>query len=143
MVSARRPAHTLIELALVLAIIGLTTLVMLRQLQLVLDRVATRNAVRAAGELVARARDESISQQTRVGLVIDTSAAVLDLHTRTGLLARASLGTTYGVSLSATRDSIAFDVRGLGYGAANLTLIARRGAAANTVYVSRLGRVRY
>ncbi|HEX9483862.1 MAG TPA: type II secretion system protein [Gemmatimonadaceae bacterium] len=143
MVSRPRSAHTLIELALVLVIIGLTTLVMLRQLQLVLDRVATRSAARAAGELIARAREESISQQTMVALHIDTSAAVLDLRTRTGSLARAPLGTTYGVSLSATRDSIAFDVRGLGYGAANVTLIARRGVAANTVFVSRLGRVRY
>ena len=32
---------------------------------------------------------------------------------------------------------------GLGYGAANLTLIARRGRAADTLVVSRLGRVRY
>jgi hypothetical protein len=47
------------------------------------------------------------------------------------------------VSLSTSRDSLAFDVRGLGYGAANLTLVARRGAAADTLVVSRLGRVRY
>jgi hypothetical protein len=46
------------------------------------------------------------------------------------------------VRLSTSRDSIAFDVRGLGYGAANLTLVARRGSAAETLVVSRLGRVR-
>jgi hypothetical protein len=47
------------------------------------------------------------------------------------------------VSLGTTRDSIVFDARGLGYGAANLTLVARRGSAAETLVVSRLGRVRH
>ena len=57
-------------------------------------------------------------------------------------LARYALGHAHGVSLVTTRDSIAFDARGLGYGAANLTLVARRGAAADTLVVSRLGRTR-
>jgi hypothetical protein len=47
------------------------------------------------------------------------------------VLSRAALGHAHGVSLSSTRDSLAYDVRGLGYGAANLTLIARRGRAAD------------
>jgi hypothetical protein len=34
-------------------------------------------------------------------------------------------------------------VRGLGYGAANLTLVARRGRAAESLVVSRLGRLRW
>jgi hypothetical protein len=41
-----------------------------------------------------------------------------------------------------TRDSIAFYPSGLGYGAANTRLIVSRGAAAETVTVSRAGRVR-
>ena len=53
-----------------------------------------------------------------------------------------ALGHAHGVTLASSRDSLAFDVRGLGYGAANLTLVARRGRAAETLVVSRLGRVR-
>lgn len=141
--SVHRRGHTLIELVLVIAIIGLTSLIGIRQFQLYLDRVATRDAVRAAGNLVARARDEAVALHTPVSVRIDTSSATLELLSRSGPFGRAALGETHGVALSTTRDSITFDVRGLGYGAANLTLVARRGRASDTLVVSRLGRVRY
>jgi hypothetical protein len=48
----------------------------------------------------------------------------------------------YGVRVTASRDSMAYDARGLGYGAANLSVVVHRGRVAETVYVSRLGRVR-
>jgi prepilin-type N-terminal cleavage/methylation domain-containing protein len=139
----RRRAFTLIELVLVLAIAGLIVLIGLRQLQLYLDRIATRDSVRAAGAVVVRARDEAVAMHTPVSVVIDTAAASLELRSRSDTFARTPLGHMHGVSLTTTRDSIAFDVRGLGYGAANLTLVVRRGVAADTLTVSRLGRVRY
>ena len=138
-----RRAFTLIELTLVVVIIGLTTLIGLRQIWLYLDRVATRDAVRAAGAVVARARDEAVALHTRVSVRIDTTAATLELRARGVAYGRAALGDVHGVTLSTTRDSIAFDVRGLGYGVANLTLVARRGVARDTLVVSRLGRVRF
>lgn len=139
----QRDGHTLIELVLVVAIIGLTSLVGMRQLHLYLDRVATRDAVRAAGGVVARARDEAVALHTPVSVRIDTTSATLELLSRNAPFARAALGEVHGVALSTTRAAITFDVRGLGYGAANLTLVARRGRAADTLVVSRLGRVRY
>ena len=55
---------TLPELVLVMLIIGLTSLIGLRQIQLYLDRVATRDAVRVAGSVVERARDEAVALHT-------------------------------------------------------------------------------
>ena len=124
-------------------IIGLTTLIGLRQLHVYLDRIATRDAVRAAGGVVERARDEAIALHTPVSVRIDTISATLELLARGLALGKTPLGDIHGVALSTTRDSITFDVRGLGYGAANLTLVARRGRATDTLVVSRLGRVRY
>jgi type II secretory pathway pseudopilin PulG len=138
-----RPALTLVELVLVMTIIGLVTLIGIRQVRLYLDRLAARNAVADAAALVARARDEAVAQRTVVSLHIDTASATLVLRAHGAPLARHRLGQTHGVALSASRDSIAFDVRGIGYGAANLTLVARRGAAVNTLVVSRLGRTRH
>jgi prepilin-type N-terminal cleavage/methylation domain-containing protein len=138
-----RRAFTLLELLVVLSIVGLTAIVALRQLQRQLDRIAARNAVAEAATLVARARDEAVAQHTPVSLRVDTVAATLELRARGERLATYPLGGTHGVRLATTRDSITFDVRGLGYGAANLTLAVRRGAASETLVVSRLGRARY
>jgi type II secretory pathway pseudopilin PulG len=138
-----RTGATLVELVLVMLIIGLTSLVGLRQLQLYMDRIATRDAVRAAGGVVERARDEAVALHTPVSVRIDTMAASLELLTRGLALGKTALGQIHGVALSTTRDSVTFDVRGLGYGAANFTLVARRGKARDTLVVSRLGRVRY
>lgn len=133
---------SLIELVLVVMIIGLTTLMGIGQLQRHLDRIATRDAVRSAGSVVARARDEAVALHTAVSVKIDTLSASIELRAHGASFARTPLGDVYGVKLVTTRDSITFDVRGLGYGAANLTLIARRGSARDTLVVSRLGRVR-
>ena len=141
--SHARRGLTLAELILVMVVIGLTSLLGIGQLRLYLDRVATRDAVRAAGNAIERARDEAMALQTPVSVKIDTAAVTLELLTRGLALGKASLGELHGVAISTTRDSITFDVRGLGYGAANLTLVARRGRATDTLVTSRLGRVRY
>jgi prepilin-type N-terminal cleavage/methylation domain-containing protein len=142
-IPSRRRGLTLVELILVMVIIGLTSLLGLRQLSLYLDRIATRDAVRAAGHVVQRARDEAVALHTPVSVKIDTATATLELLSRGLALARTDLGELHGVALTTTRDSITFDVRGLGYGAANFTLVARRGRSADSLVVSRLGRVRY
>ena len=140
---APRAGYTLVELVLVMIIMALAALTGIRQFQLLMDCLATRDAVRAASSVVARARDEALALHTPVSVRIDTIASALELRSRDGPLALAPLRSTHGVTLTTTRDSITFDVRGLGYGAANLTLVARRGRSADTLVVSRLGRTRY
>jgi Tfp pilus assembly protein PilE len=139
----QRSGLTLAELCLVITIIGLTTLIAARQLVLYLDRSAARAAVAEAATVVVRARDEAVAQHAMVSVWFDTVTAALELRARGMPISRAALGHAHGVTLSANRDSLAFDVRGLGYGAANLTMVARRGSAAETLVVSRLGRVRW
>jgi type II secretory pathway pseudopilin PulG len=139
----RRAGHSLPELVLVLVLLGLTSLIGARVLGGWQDRLATRGAVTDAARLVARARRDAVAQHALVWLRVDSAAGELSLTARGEPFARLALGYQHGVTLSATRDSVAFDVRGLGYGAANLTLVARRGAAADTLVMSRLGRVRY
>jgi prepilin-type N-terminal cleavage/methylation domain-containing protein len=134
--------HTLVELSLVLTVIGLLSTIAVHEAALYLDRAAVRSAVTEAAALVARARDEALAQRAIVSLRIDTVAATVALSARGERLTQSALGHAHGVRLSTSRDSIAFDVRGLGYGTANLTLVARRGSAAETLVVSRLGRVR-
>jgi type II secretory pathway pseudopilin PulG len=135
--------HTLIEVVIVLCIIGLVTVPVVHALAYQLDRIAVRSAIAEAAGAVARARDEALTRREPVALRLDQRSATLTLRAGSRPLARYALGHAHGVTLASTRDSIAFDSRGLGYGAANLTLVARRGTAADTLVVSRLGRVRF
>ena len=141
--SRSRAGLTLVELCLVVTIIGLVTLIAVRQLGLHVDRAASHAAVLEAAGLVARARDEAVAQRTLASVRFDTVTDALELRMRGEVLSRAALGHAHGVALSANRDSLTYDVRGLGYGASNLTLIARRGRAADSLVVSRLGRLRW
>jgi Tfp pilus assembly protein FimT len=145
MLGAHRHArgHTLLEIVMVLCIIGLVTVPVMRALAYQLDRIAVRSAVAEAAGAIARARDEALSRRELVGVRIDAGTATVTLRAHEERLARYALGHAHGVTLTTSRDSIAFDPRGLGHGAANLTLVARRGAAADTLVVSRLGRVRF
>jgi prepilin-type N-terminal cleavage/methylation domain-containing protein len=138
-----RPGLTLVELCLVLSIIGLVLAVAVRLLGDWLDRAAARAAVVEAASLVARARDDATALRSPASVRFDTVADALELRMAGAVLSRAALGRAHGVSLSANRDSIAYDVRGLGYGAANLTLVVRRGRVADSLVVSRLGRLRW
>jgi prepilin-type N-terminal cleavage/methylation domain-containing protein len=138
-----RAGLTLIELCLVLTIIGLVTTIAVRQLGLYLDRAAARAAIVEAAAVVARARDEAVARRIPASVRLDTAADALELRIGGVTLSRSALGHAHGVSLSTNRDSLAYDVRGLGYGAANLTLVARRGRAAESLVVSRLGRLRW
>lgn len=139
----RVAGFTLLELTLVVALTGMLTVVALRQLHRHLDRMATRGAVGAAALLVARAREEALARRATVTLHVDTAAGIVTLNTLGTRIARSALGHEHGVTLATTRDSIHFDVRGLGRGAANTTLVARRGRSADTLVVSRLGRTRH
>jgi hypothetical protein len=47
------------------------------------------------------------------------------------------------VVLSASRARVVYSASGFGYGAANLSVVVRRNSAVDTVFVSRLGRVRH
>ncbi|MBK5189740.1 MAG: hypothetical protein JJD97_15970, partial [Gemmatimonadaceae bacterium] len=53
------------------------------------------------------------------------------------------LRTELGVAFAASRDTVTYGASGRGYGATNSTIVLRRGAAAETVYVARLGRARW
>jgi Tfp pilus assembly protein FimT len=138
-----RPAFTFVETALTLALAGIVAAIGVNGFLRYRDRIAVHDAVIEAASVVAQARSDALAQRTIVTLRIDTAARTLTLRTRDGPLARHALGHAHGVSLTTSRDSVSFDARGLGYGAANFTLVARRGRAADTLVVSRLGRTRY
>lgn len=137
-----RGGATLAELCVVVAVMGTLFALGIPRMQRAADRAAARGAVQDAASLFSLARRSAISRRVVVGVVLDTAGGRIVARAGPVVVGERGLRAEYGVRLSATRDSMAYDPRGLGYGAANLTVVARRGAAAETLVVSRLGRVR-
>ncbi len=133
---------TLTELLATLGIIGITLSTALPRFSHFRDQLAVDGATSALTSALADTRHLAERWNRRTALRIDTGAVTLTVHAGGDTVSRVALGSLFQVGVSATRDSIAYYPSGLGYGASNATLIVRRGSAAETVTVSRIGRVK-
>jgi Tfp pilus assembly protein FimT len=116
---------TLTELVTILAIIGIVTAFTVPRVVSRLDRVAVR---RSAGELAAfydRARLEAMVRGARVRVEFHADSLRAVLEDGSGAVV------------------IRIHPNGLGAGGANTKLVVRRGAAAESLTTSRLGRLRW
>lgn len=136
-----RAGMSLVEVLLVLVIVGLLTALALPPYIAVRNRASVNSAATAAVASFDAARALALTRGRRAAIRIDTLAGRIVVHSGSDTVLRVPLGTSWSVRLSASRDSSALAPDGLGYGAANLSLVIMRGAAADTVIVSRLGRV--
>ncbi|HTR77301.1 MAG TPA: hypothetical protein VMH39_04300 [Gemmatimonadaceae bacterium] len=134
---------TLGELIVALAILGLLLALTLPRYKAATDRAAVQSAVEDAEGVFGSARRSAITRRTLVAVAIDTASGSLTIRAAGTRLGFESLGSQFGVQLGSTRDSMSYDARGLGYGAADLSLYVRRGQAAETLFIARLGRVRH
>lgn len=107
------------------------------------DLLATQHAARLVADALATARREAMATSRAVAIHLDPPRGALTVHAGSDTLIHLPLATSHRITLRATRDSMAYSPNGLGIGAANLTITIARGTAADTVTVSRLGRVRW
>ena len=107
-----------------------------------LDSAAVRTSANDVADFFAIARDQAIATGKRTAVRIDRTEGRLVIHADVDTLMRLELARLRAVSIESTRDSMAYAASGLGYGASNLRVIVRRGASADTITVSRLGRVK-
>jgi type II secretory pathway pseudopilin PulG len=133
---------TLVEQTVVISIIGILAAVAFGSMTRQLDRMAVRNASRSARDVFAAAREYAVAGGTRTAVQVFPALATLSAHAESDTILTRPLAALHGVTLTSTRDSMAYSPSGLGYGASNLRIIVTKRAAAETVTVSRLGRVR-
>jgi prepilin-type N-terminal cleavage/methylation domain-containing protein len=138
-----RRGLTLLEVAVVLAIIAVVGAIAMPALLRRLDRTRVRHA---AGEIVsglALARTTAVAREMYVSVGFDSTRSAMVIVAGSDTLLARMLGEIYGVRVRSNRDSTVYGPTGLGYGAANQSIVLRRGEAEDTVIVSRLGRVRH
>lgn len=139
--AAFRPGFTLTETLIVVAVLLIAVVIGVPRYTGLRDRLAVDGAASGVVRALVDARDAAMRLGTRAAVAIDSQAASLVVHVRADTLVRMPLHDLFGVTLSSSRDSIAYAATGLGYGASNARVIVRRGNAAETVSVSRTGRV--
>ncbi|HZK78676.1 MAG TPA: type II secretion system protein [Gemmatimonadaceae bacterium] len=133
---------TLIEIAIVLSIAGVLSAITLSRAGSFIDRIEVHGATTEAESMFSRARHIAIARGMQTTLDIDPQTRTLSIRGSADVLSSRDLGAAHGVNIDTNRTSITYSPIGVGYGAANFTMILSRGRAADTIYVSRLGRVR-
>jgi len=139
---ARESGFTLLELLIVVTIVATLTAVALPRTRRLLDANAARSAASDAVNMLELARHLAMARGERVSVDIDSGPARLTTRAGVDTIRKRDEKAINGVKFAATRTPVVFSQLGMGFGVSNLTLVVTRGEAAETVTVSRLGRVR-
>jgi Tfp pilus assembly protein FimT len=138
----RNEGATLIELVVVTVIVSLLAAITFTRAGQFLDSIAVRGAVTEIQSLFSLARHVAISRGAQSTLQIEPGG-VITVRSGAEIVRVREVSLAHRVVLSANRSSITYSPTGVGYGAANFSIAVTRGSAADTVVISRLGRVRH
>ena len=137
-----RYGTTLLELIVVLSVVGVLAGVAFVPASRFVDGIRVRDATAAVLGACAMARQAAIGRSAAATVLVDTAPARLTVIAGADTLLSDHLDARLGVTLSTTGRAVTYAADGLGWGLSNLRIVARRGAASDTVTVSRLGRAR-
>lgn len=138
-----RRAFTFIELAVTLCILSILLAIAIPWAGEVLDRVKVYGAAVEIESMFSAARHIAIARAAQATVEIDTVARSINVSVGGDTVRKREIGAAHDVSLSASRARMSYSATGMGYGAANLSVVVRRNSSVDTVFVSRLGRVRH
>lgn len=142
MTDNRRRGTTILELVLSLSILSIISGIAFPRVARLMDGIHVRGAATEIHSLFTSARHHAITRSERVTLHIDTARATITVAAGADTIRSRELGAAHGVRISANRASFTYSPVGIGHGAGNMTLVVRRNARADSIFVSRLGRVR-
>src|SRR5947208_7729556 len=135
---------TLLEMIVVTAIAALLLAFWLPRAARLMDWIETERAVRDVTTAFAVGRNGAILQSTRARIVIDTDTLRIDRLGAEGWEPwwRTPGPSRHGVALETSNPIVIFGPTGMGWGASNTTVVLRRGSQAETITMSRVGRVK-
>jgi Tfp pilus assembly protein FimT len=133
---------TILELALSLSVISILSAIAYPRVGGLLDGIHVRGTATEIHSLFTAARHHAITRAERIAVQIDTARAAISLVAGSDTLRAREFKDTHGVELAANRASFTYSPIGIGHGAGNMTIVIRRNARVDSIFISRLGRVR-
>ena len=137
-----RAGFTLLETLLVVTIIALITGVAIPRTRYLLDAIAVRGAAEEVATILQFARHSAMTRGERISVDIDSAPARVTMRAGGDTIRSRNENAIHGVRFRVTRSPVVYTQLGMAFGVSNLSVFVTRGAAAETVVVSRLGRVR-
>jgi Tfp pilus assembly protein FimT len=137
-----RRAFTLLEVAIGIGVVAILYAIVIPRITSLVDSIHVRGASTEIQSLFGIARHTAIARSALASVDLDPARRTVAITVNGDTTRVHDLGRDHGVQLSASRIHMSYAPTGMGYGVANLSVVVRRNAAVETVYVSRLGRVR-
>jgi prepilin-type N-terminal cleavage/methylation domain-containing protein len=138
-----RHAFTIIEITVTLCVLSILSAIAIPWAGNILDGVRVRSAAVDVESLFSAARHIAIARGVQATVEIDPVAESINVSVGNDTVRKRDIGAAHDVHLWANRARMSYAATGMGYGAANLSVVVRRNSAVDTVFVSRLGRVRH
>jgi len=134
-----RHAHTLIELAITLALISIMTAIAVPTLRGTTERWRMRAAAADVVNALVLTREAALARGTTATFVVDAARGETRVTCGADTLARRAISALHGVTLAASGDSVRFGPDGLATGVSNITVLIVRRARVGAVVGSRRG----
>jgi len=136
---------TLLELMVVIALAAILFAFWVPRAANLMDWIETERALRDVTTALAVGRNGAVLQSTRARITLAPDTLRIDRFGAQGWEPwwRVPGPSSRGVALVASNPVVIFGPTGMGWGASNTTVILRRGSQAETITLSRVGRVKH
>ncbi|MDB4915356.1 MAG: hypothetical protein JWM95_3000 [Gemmatimonadetes bacterium] len=140
----RRWGFTLIEVLMVMTIVGILLAVVVPRYGRISGAMQVHSAKQEIASLLTQGRATAIQTDQTVQVVRSANSILLIAVSATGstLISQQNLGSQFGVTMSATRDTVAYDSRGMVTGnSVTLKYVVTNGDTRDSVCLMALGKV--
>jgi prepilin-type N-terminal cleavage/methylation domain-containing protein len=136
---------TLLELLVVVCIAAVLAAFLTPRAARWVDWLATERAARDVTAALDVGRNGAVLQSTRARITISADTLRIDRFGPQGWQPwwRTPGPASHGVTLEVSNPIVVFGPTGMGWGASNTTIVLRRGSQAETITMSRVGRIKH
>ena len=135
-----RSGFTLIETLIICVMTGIVLGIAAPRIRALTDSLSVDAAAREITSIFAFARLVALRDR---GADVQLDSAAVRLTTRGRVLSEQRIATRHGVRIRTTLGVVRYAATGVALGLSNGSIYISRGAAADTIVISRLGRVRH